>query len=442
MNTKLRNAFRFAAALALVSASIGAAALEPDQRTAAPLTGVHQMNVRGPAKAAGSTVLANALRISSAGAPVPGIDSLVNFTGAYTAKGFDANGKWNTKWTYAMIGNAPSSNFETFVRAPVIPVNVDLRDKNGNKRFVGGQPLVSRASPFIPPVMTSPLFRRTSYSSSSVPTQFTDAEQRAEFWSSEGSEWHTSLQANLGAAQTMKLLQDPACGTTKTAHCNYVFALNTDGSCCYYVLVDINVFGAALFPATAPVTNETPVGAAELNGDITTKDMSSFIFPNTYLYFGDTSQCCVLGYHTFDFEPGDASNGNLPRFFVLDYASWITPGLFGSAFEDITGLAHELAEAFNDPFVVFDGVTNLTPWWLSPNGNCQDDLEVGDVVEGLPNATYPIKMHGYTYHPQNEALLQWFEFKDPSDAISGAYSYPDQSVITALSPREKLNCKT
>ena len=94
----------------------------------------------------------------------------------------------------------------------------------------------------------------------------------------------------------------------------------------------------------------------------------------------------------------------------------------------------------NDPFVLFNNVTDLTPWWLSPNGNCQNDLEVGDVVEGLPNSTFPITMHGYTYHPQNEALLQWFEFQSPSSAIGGAYSYPDPSVITALSAPQKVNC--
>ncbi len=87
-----------------------------------------------------------------------------------------------------------------------------------------------------------------------------------------------------------------------------------------------------------------------------------------------------------------------------------------------------------------DGVLNITPWWLSPNGNCQDNLEDGDVVEGLPNAAYPITMHGFTYHPQNEALLQWFEFKPISEAVQHAYSYPDTSVLTALSPLEKASC--
>jgi hypothetical protein len=441
MKSVLRSTLGFVGALALLGASFMATAVEPDQITAKDLRDVHSISVHGPVKAEAHAILQNAIRNATAGSSVPGIDSLVNFTGGFHAPGFDAKGRFNTNWTYAMIGNPPTSNTETRVRAPVIPVSVDLRDKNGHKRSVGGHPLVSPASPFVTPVLTSPIFRRTNYSSSSVPTQYTDAVQRAEFWSTESGEWHTALNSALGTPQTMRLNQDPTCGA-KNGHCNYEFQLNTDGTCCEFILVDINVFGNAFFPASGvPVNRSTPIGAAELNGDITTKDMSSFIFPNTYLYFGDTTQCCVLGYHTFDFEPGDASNGNLPRFYVLDYASWITPGLFGSAFLDITGLAHELSESFNDPFVVFDGVTNLTPWWLSPNGNCQDDLEVGDVVEGLPNATFPIKMHGYTYHPQNEALLQWFEMKVPSDAISGAYSYPDQSVLTSPTPREKLNCK-
>jgi hypothetical protein len=36
---------------------------------------------------------------------------------------------------------------------------------------------------------------------------------------------------------------------------------------------------------------------------------------------------------------------------------------------------------------------NTTPGWLAPNGLCQDNLEVGDVIENLPNARpfiYPV----------------------------------------------------
>ena len=151
--------------------------------------------------------------------------------------------------------------------------------------------------------------------------------------------------------------------------------------------------------------------------------------------------CCVLGFHTYDFEPGDANNGNLEKRYVLNYSSWISEGLFGGGFQDITALSHEVAETFNDPFVAGDGVHNITPWWLSPNGNCQDNLEDGDVIEGLPNGVFPAKMNGRLYHPQNEALLQWFEFKSPSDAFAGAYSYPDTTTLTTLSPFENVNCQ-
>jgi len=125
---------------------------------------------------------------------------------------------------------------------------------------------------------------------------------------------------------------------------------------------------------------------------------------------------------------------------VVNYPSWISPGLFGSAFVDVTGLSHEIAETYNDPFVVSDNVHNLTPFWLSPNGNCQDDLETGDVLEGLPKATFPVMFNGFLYHPQNEGLQQWFKFESPSSALGGAYSYPDTTVLPHLSAPQNLNC--
>jgi hypothetical protein len=134
-------------------------------------------------------------------------------------------------------------------------------------------------------------------------------------------------------------------------------------------------------------------------------------------------------------------NVGIGQAFVMNYSSWISPGLFGSAFQDITAVSHEIAEAYNDPLVSFDGVHNITPWWLAPNGLCQNNLETGDVIEGLPNATFPMTMNGFTYHPQNEALLQWFEFESPSTALGGAYSYPDTTVVTHLSAPQNLGCQ-
>jgi hypothetical protein len=125
---------------------------------------------------------------------------------------------------------------------------------------------------------------------------------------------------------------------------------------------------------------------------------------------------------------------------VVNYSSWISPGLFLGGFADVTAHSHEVSETFNDPFIGFDGIHNITPFWLNPAGQCQDLMEDGDVIEDLPDPTFPVTIGGTTYHPQTEALLPWFEFKNPSFALDGAYSYPNKNVLTALSPRQPFNC--
>ncbi len=153
------------------------------------------------------------------------------------------------------------------------------------------------------------------------------------------------------------------------------------------MLADIDVFSNRLFPATVK-DDSTPIGAAEHAGDISTKSIATFFFPNTFLYLNrNPNHCCVLGFHTYDYEPGDASNGFREKRYVLNYSSWISPGLFSPGFEDVTALSHEVTESLNDPFVGSDGIHGITPWWLSQNGNCQNDLEVGDAIEGLPEST-------------------------------------------------------
>ncbi len=365
---------------------------------------------------------------------IPTIDSLVNFNGHYFAGGYDQTGAPNRHWYYNTVGNPPQLGGTTTIDAPVVPVSFDLRNADGTPRYVNGQRLYYDATQYVPLTMNSPVFQNAPYSSSGTPTQFTDAIQRAEYDKTAKADWHTLLAPSVKTPRVMTL----NAGT-------YQFALNTDGTCCLTVLVDINTFINALFPAVASDTS-TPVGAAENAGEVTTKDISTFLLPNTLLYLnGDPRQCCVLGFHSYDYEPGTASNGNVEKRYVMNYSTWLTPSLLaggpGAQFKDVTPLSHEIAETYNDPFVGNDGVHNITPWWLAPNGNCQDSLETGDVIEALPNSDYPITLGGYTYHPQNEALLQWFEFQSPSDALGGAYSYPDTTVLTGPSAPQRADCQ-
>lgn len=368
---------------------------------------------------------------------VLGVDSLPNWSGSFYYPGQDFFGNPQYAWQYTMVGTSPFKStdkgegwnpflFTTVIGAPVIPVSLDLRNADGTPRFVNGQRLYSDATRFLEPTLKSPVFDNTLYDSSEVPTQFGDAVQRAEFYHKASDDWHTLLRGRAGTPRTLVLLR----GT-------YRFVLNADGTCCAYVLIDENAFVAALFPTT-PGDTTTPIGAAENAGDIRTKDLSTFLFPNAFLFSnGDPTNCCIVGFHTYDVEPGSKANGEREKRYVLDYASWVSPGIFRDAsFADVAALSHEVSETFNDPFT-----NNATPWWLSPNGNCQDDLEDGDVIEGLPNAEYPISLNGYTYHVQNEALLQWFAGVTPSSAIHHAYSYPDTTVLTSASVSMKAGCK-
>jgi hypothetical protein len=310
----------------------------------------------------------------------------------------------------------------TTLNAPIVPVIIDLRNADGTPRFVNGKRLISDPTQYVTPVLNSPVFQNYTYTSSSTPTQFSDAVQHAQYWSNAKADWHTVLAPIVKTTRTMTLTQ----GT-------YAFALNSDGSCCRFVLVDAGTFDAILFDIIVATIND---------GDITTKDISTFLFPNTFNYtHGNVNDCCVLGFHSYVYDPGTDSNGNVEKRWVFNYSSWISAGLFGGSFQDITALSHEISETYNDPFMASDGVHNVTPWWLAPNGNCQNDLETGDVIEGLSNAVFPIFMNGFTYHPQNEALLQWFQFMAPSNAIGNAYSYPNTSVLTALSPPQNVKCQ-
>jgi hypothetical protein len=359
-----------------------------------------------------------------------GIDTIKTFNGEFRVSGIGPTGNPQRTWHYTIAGGRPERGGTTTFDAPIVPVSLDLLDYDGSVRVVNGQKLHYSVEPFVSGVVNSPIFQRTDYTSSDRPTQFSDAVQRAEFNNVMQTDWHTLLRPALKTSRTLSIPRGA-----------YYFALNSDGSCCAFVLADIDVFSNRLFPPSASDVS-TPIGAAEHAGDITTKSISTFLFPNTYLYTGrNPNNCCVLGFHTYDFEPGDASNGYREKRYVLNYSSWISPGLFGPGFEDVTALSHEITESLNDPFVGSDGIHGITPWWLSQNGNCQNDLEVGDVIEGLPDSTAPIKIAGRTYHPQNEALLQWFEFQTPSTALGGAYSYPNQSVLTSLSPSVGVNCK-
>jgi hypothetical protein len=391
----------------------------------------HTLNSREAADGGG--VLGKSARGS-----VLGVDSLENFSSYFYEPGFDSFGNLQFTWPYTMVGRSPFRGGEdrpseevehtTRIGAPIVAVTLDLRNADDSPRFdaVTGARLISRADQYVAPALKSPVFSNAVFDSSEPPTQFTDAVMRAEFFHTASEDWHTLLTPRVVTSRTMVLIKG-----------SYRYSLNADGTCCRFVLIDFGAFVNALFPATATDTT-TVIGAAENAGDIRTIDLSTFLFNNAFLYLGgNPANCCIIGFHTYDLEPGSAANGWREKRYVVNYSSWVSPGIFrSSTFLDVVALSHELSETFNDPFV-----NNATPWWLAPNGLCQNNLETGDVIEGLPNAQFPMTLNGFTYHPQNEALLEWFAGETPSSAIHHAYSYPNTSVLTSAATSQNVACK-
>lgn len=364
---------------------------------------------------------------------IAGIDGVSNWDGSWNEAGYDPFGNANNTWYYNMIGNPPQDGKTTVFDAPVIPVKLVLLDQNNNVAFTVDP------GKDVQPVVGSPVFQDAKYSSSDKPTQFGDAVQRAEFYNTMKNSWHTLLAPSVKPEVTLTI-----------PYGKYYVGQNTDGSIAY-TLVDYNTFSNAMFPATLADQSSTVIGQEELNGTMTTKNISTFLFDNTFLYEGSLGNCCVLGFHGPDMEPGDSSNGNLLRNYDMIFASWTTPGLFLGGSADITALSHEVSETFNDPFSAAYYPYDTTPWWLASDtspvygtfANCQDNLEVGDVVEVYTvteNDTYPVAIRGTTYHPQTEALLQWFQGQSPSTAIDGAYSYPGESILTSPAVSQPYNC--
>lgn len=363
----------------------------------------------------------NASTSSGAGGNIFGLQTLPTFVGAFAPGNGPSLGN---VFPFVMIGNDPLVGGTTTIPVAMTEVSLQLLNADGTT-FA----LVPYA-PFSTLTTHSPNFANAFYDSSTVGTQFGDAVQRAEFFNTAKTSWHTKLGApaivnnvTITVPKTVQVQLGDGSIITATA---YFSGTAPDGST-FVLMLDL------LFNAFFDNQVVNDINA----GNFPTNAINYELFPNTFLYSLNQANpttpgsCCVLGFHTYFFESGVTPQ---PRWVTI-FASYISAGLFGAGFQDITGLSHETAESLNDPFI-----NNATPSWQFPgqpanSTQCQGNLETGDPVEVLATATVPInlKVSGkvVTFHPQTEALLQWFEMGASSNAIDGAFSYPDETALTA-----------
>jgi hypothetical protein len=363
----------------------------------------------------------NASTSSGAGGNINGLQTLPTFVGAFAPGNGPSLGN---VFPFVMIGNDPLVAATTLIPVDMTEVSLQLLNADGTTFTTVPY------APFSTLTTHSPNFENSVYDSSTVSTQFGDAVQRAEFFTTAKAGWHTKLKApvivNKVTIQIPKTVQVQLANGTIITATAYFTGTASDGST--FVLM-LDLLFNALFDTQ--VVNDINAGS------FPTGAMNYELFPNTFLFSLNQNNpttpggCCVLGFHTYFYESGVTPQ---PRWVTI-FASYISAGLFGAGFQDITGLSHETAEALNDPFG-----NNATPVWQFPgqpanSTQCQGNLETGDPIEVLPTATVPITLTVsgklVTFHPQTEALLQWFEMGASSNAVDGAFSYPDETALTA-----------
>ena len=280
------------------------------------------------------------------------------------------------------IGAAPAGNTTTNIPTYIVPLIVKLM--NGNNVVATFDPTVpgpACAGGVVPLTATqnSPLFNNSGpfiwgASGKQVnfgTTQYVDAQVRAEW--NVTSKWHTLFQYNATFAQPVKVpstfwgLATTPCGISGA--------------------VDFTWFDTYV-RTLIPLLSNQGVGPTSLPVFLTYNVVTT----------PDYGKTLYLGYHSSFSSPLQ----------VYAEAMFDTTGAFKNkagqvVSEDISDLSHELAETVNDPTI-----TNYAPQWghVGQVTGCQKTFEVGDPLTGTLYP--PITLSGYTYHPQELAMLGWF----------------------------------
>jgi len=332
-----------------------------------------------------------------------------------------------------MMGGQPSEGRTTIIPTTYIPISLifdEFIDENGDNIVLDAEVITDE-------IKHSPLFEDSPFPSGH--TQFVDGMMRTQFFpllnndrrngqtehnrNGKDREHNASDHDRSGGDGFHLMFTTPKTLLPVTIEVpvgsSIMFDLE-DGS--HMALIDINFLSSQLHTLfqTEPLTVDS---------------IPIFLTRNAVFgdfFFQEPIDCCVGGFHDA-FESRRVGNKVFVQTYVFATSldANVAEAVFRdpTVFADISALSHELAEAANDPFD-----NNITPAFQLPglpSGTCMNLLEVGDIIESLPDSSSPITLHGFVYHPQTEALLQWFAGIVPSDALNGAYSFPDAARLTS-----------
>jgi hypothetical protein len=288
-------------------------------------------------------------------APPPA--SLKSWNGSFTY-----NGK---KYTYNMVGAAPSANTTATITTYIIPVKITITNRNGTKTTFDPSHVLSNGKTVTNNTLQSPLFdATTTYVQGGVnvgTTQYIDAYQRANFWGTVSTHPNSHLLLSPTVLAEQSLSPSRTYGKTGSP-----FGFTA-------AEVDINWFDS-----------QVPTLISKLG--IQPNQFPIFLLYNTYLTEGG---CCIGGYHS-----SEGSISNPQAYAEATYVDHV-----GAFSQDVSALSHEIGEWADDPLTVnYNG--NNTPCGI---------LENGDPEEGFSNyGALPYTLHGFTYNLQDLVTLPYF----------------------------------
>jgi hypothetical protein len=286
-----------------------------------------------------------------------------------------------TKYTYNMVGTAPSSNTSATIPVYVIPVKIVITHSFKTYTYDPEHKL-SNGNTVVTNTTDSPLFENLSYSPGGTnvgTTQFVDAFQRANFWGTVSSHPNSHLYVGRPSVEAEQTLKIPSSYGTLGAPFGFTAGL-----------VDIDYFDA-----------QVPTILSRLG----IQPNSFAIFLTYDVYLTQNRQCCIGGYHSSE---GSVSNPH-------SYAEATYVDHTNTFAQDVSALSHEMGEWADDPLTInYNG--NQTPCGI---------LEVGDPLENTAHyGDHAYSLHGFTYHLQDLAMMRYFGA--PSNtSVHGWYSFND-----------------
>ncbi len=275
-------------------------------------------------------------------------------------------------YSYLMVGTDPAKgSVTTSVPVYIVPLKLTFAD---GTVFDATAPMIGQHASATQAVEISPIFQNVSWMAGSVnvgTTQYIDAFQRGNFWSSVSTvspDYHVLL------AQPIVLPEQA---------------------------YDVPANAGRTMPGPVAGTRRGTISNSFLDGTITPDVFTKFpqITPKAFTIFLDYNVFPGGAYGFHDVWRNSPGKGN-----TYTYVSYLEP--YTQLIDaDISTLAHEVGEWMDDPFG-----SNSTPCGI---------LEVGDA---LSSTIFEVKANGVTWHPQDLVFAPWFTYQ-PSFSVNGWFTF-------------------